>query len=279
MNKPLLECAMAPATLNEAWRSLRKEHTPWSVGVNRDMLERDLFTHLLELREQVLDAGYRPEPLRLFNIPKPNGKKRRITAHYLKDKLLQRALLIVLNPRAEARFHNDSYGYRKNRGVDGAMAKVTERVRAGLDWLVDADIETFFDSIPHRRLHKTLKHFVRDRRTERLMHTWLEQGAHSNSILRGSQGIAQGSILSPLYCNLYLHDLDVAMAKRHIPFVRYADDFILQVETRGAAEAALQHTVEQLKLLGLRLNEKKTRIVRSSPEVVFLGKPLPRVCR
>lgn len=273
----LLERAMSPSTLNTAWRLLKKEHTPWSVGIDRPALERHLLAHLLELRNDVLSQSYRPEPLRQFSVAKKNGKKRRITAHYLKDKLLQRALLIELEPKAEVMFHNDSYGYRRNRGVETAVDKVRERVRVGLHWLVDADICAFFDSIPHKALLCLLKTFVNDKAALKLVHTWLQQGAHSSSLLRGGRGIAQGSILSPLYCNLYLHQFDTTLAKKHIPFVRYADDFLLMTETENEAEIAGQFAAAQLNKLGLNLNEEKTQIVKCSPKVVFLGKSLPRV--
>lgn len=275
----LLERCMSPVTLNTAWRQLKKEHTPWSVGVDRPALESHLLSHMLNLRNEVLSQAYRPEPLRQFTVAKKNGKKRRISAHYLKDKLVQRALLIELEPKAEAIFHNDSYGYRKHRGVDTALDKVSERVRVGLDWLVDADITAFFDSIPHKPLLALLKRFVGDKQAMQLVRTWLQQGAHSSSLLRGGRGIAQGSILSPLYCNLYLHQFDACLAKKHIPFVRYADDFLLMLETREGAVTAEKYAAEQLSRLGLCLSEEKTQIVRCSPKVVFLGKALPTLRR
>lgn len=234
---------------------------------------------MLELRDDVLGSTYKPEPLRQFTVAKKNGKQRRITAHFLKDKLLQRALLIELEPKAEAIFHNDSYGYRRNRGVDSALEKVRERVRVGLDWFVDADITAFFDSIPHKRLLTLLKSFVNDKPTMQLLRTWLQQGAHSSSLLGGGKGIAQGSILSPLYCNLYLHQFDSSLAKKHIPFVRYADDFLLMTETKEGAIIAEEYATDQLQRLGLSLNREKTKIVRSSPKTIFLGKPLPSVRR
>jgi len=275
----LLERAMSPKTMDTAWRLLKKEHTPWSVDTDRGELERHLLSHLLKLRAEVLNQTYKPEPLRQFTVAKKNGKKRRITAHYLKDKLLQRALLIELEPGAEAMFHNDSYGYRRNRGVDTALEKVRERVRVGLDWLVDADITAFFDSIPHKPLLALLKTFVNDKSAIPLLRKWLHQGAHSSSLLRGGRGIAQGSILSPLYCNLYLHQFDTMLAKKHIPFVRYADDFLLMTETREGAAQAEKYAEHQLEQLGLSLSKEKTQIVRSSAKIEFLGKTLPAVSR
>ena len=279
MSDTLLQAAMRPDTINESWRRLKGEHTPWSPTINRDELEWNLLKHILELREAVLAGKYRPSPLRQFPMKKPDGRQRILTAYYLSDKLIQRALLTVLEPRAEALFHDDSYAYRPARGVQQALAKSRERIRCGLDWLVDADIKSFFDSIPHGPLGKTLKNFIRDKPAMALIDTWLVQGAHHTSLLGSRRGISQGAILSPLMCNLFLHDFDLAMQKASIPFVRFADDFLLFAPNRERAEAARAHADKILTKLGLQLHPDKTRIVRSSPNVIFLGEKLPQPSR
>ena len=224
MKSKLLEQATSPEIMNLTWRRLRSEHTPWSPGVSRDELQRHLMRHLLQCREEVLDGSYRPLPLRQFPVRKPDGGTRVISAQYLKDKLVQRALLSVLEPRAEGLFHDDSYAYRPGRSVDQALTRVRERVHIGLYWLVDADIRKFFDSIPHRPLLKVLERFVDDRAAMGLIKRWLHQGAHARSLLSTPRGISQGAILSPLFCNLYLHGFDADLDKAKIPFVRFADD-------------------------------------------------------
>jgi RNA-directed DNA polymerase len=239
MKSNLLTTAMAPEALDQAWRRLKSEHTPWSPAIAREELQHHLMPHLLACREEVLNGSYRPLPLRQFPLRKPDGRMRVLSAQYLKDKLVQRALLSVLEPRAERLFHDDSYAYRRCRNVRGALAKVRERVRIGQDWLVDADIEKFFDSIPLRPLIKVLEGFVDDRAAMLLIRRWLDQGAHVKSLLATPRGISQGAILSPLFCNLYLHQFDTAMAKAKIPFVRFADDFLLFAPARAQAEKAL----------------------------------------
>ena len=272
----LLEEAMAPTTLDQAWRRLKGEHTPWSPDVDRERLGRHLMRYLLECRQEVLAGRYRPLPLRQFTLPKPNGGQRVLTAQYLRDKLVQRALLIVLEPRAEALFHHDSFAYRPRRNVAQALAKARERIRIGLDWLVDADIEKFFDSIPHRPLLRVLDAFVADRQAMRLMGRWIHQGAHVRSLLADHRGIAQGAILSPLFCNLYLHRFDSALDRAKIPFVRFADDFLLFAPTRKQAEQARDFAARHLERLGLVLHPDKTQVVRSGPRVRFLGEGLPK---
>jgi len=271
----MLEQAMTPKILNTAWRRLQREHTPWSNVVSRDDLQRHLIRHILECREQILAGTYKPLPLRQFPMAKPDGGQRIISAHFLRDKLVQRSLLIVLEPRAEALFHNDSYGYRPRRSVQDALAKTRERVRIGQGWLVDADITKFFDSIPHKQLLKILKSFIRDGAAMKLIEQWLVQGAHHCSLLRNRRGVCQGSILSPLFCNLYLHQFDTALVRANIPFVRFADDFLLFADTRKKALAAEVFAGERLEELGLSLHPKKTQVVRSSRQVVFLGESLP----
>lgn len=276
MKSPLLQQAMTPEAMDRAWRRLKSEHTPWSPTVSRDELQHHLMRHLLRCREQVLDGGYRPLPLRQYPMRKPDGGTRVISAQYLQDKLVQRALLTVLEPRAERIFHDDSYAYRPNRNVRQALERVRERVRIGLTWLVDADIRKFFDSIPHAPLIKILTRFVDDPAAMRLINLWLDQGAHVKSLLSTPRGISQGAILSPLFCNLYLHRFDTDLAKAKIPFVRFADDFLLFATDREPAERALEHATERLERLGLEIHPEKTQVIQSGPAVSFLGEKLPR---
>ncbi len=271
----ILETAMQPDILDKAWNLLKTEHTPWSVTVNREQLQRNLMRYLLACREDVLSGRYQPEPLRQFTMPKPDGKQRVISAQYLKDKLVQRALLIVLEPNAEAVFHHDSYAYRRGRNVKMALDKTRERIRIGQYWLVDADISKFFDNIPLTPLQKKLKSFIKDGDAMALIDKWLKQGVHSSSLFGTSRGISQGAILSPLFCNLYMHEFDQALSNAHIPFVRFADDFLLFATEKEKAEKALAFAGKKLAQMGLELHPNKTRVVRSSRKVIFLGETLP----
>ena len=275
MSASVLQQAMSPEVLNQSWRRLQKEHTPWSSTVNRDELQRHLLKYILKTREQVLNGQYSPQALRQFALKKPDGRQRIISAQYLQDKLLQRALMIVLEPRAEAMFHNDSYAYRPRRSVIMAVTKAKERIKIGQDWLVDADIKSFFDEIPHKPLIKTLRRFINDTEAMKLIEKWLKTGAHHSSLLGKRKGISQGAILSPLFCNLYLHAFDSALSKANIPFVRYADDFLLFTNSEENAHNAKDFAVKQLAKLGLKIHPQKTRIARSNKSIIFLGKHLP----
>ncbi len=225
----LFEQMISPEVINQAWRVLRSDHAVWEPGLRREEMERDLPLHLLRLVADLHSGNYRPAPLRRFPIAKADGRRRVLSALTLRDKLIQKAAQIVLEPDAERLFHHDSFGYRPRRSVEMALRRARERITCGLDWLVDADIRSFFDSIPIKPLRK------------------------------------------------HLHVFDQAMESKKVPFVRYADDFLLFSATKEEARRALDYAGRIMKDLDLELNMDKTQITRSGPHVTFLGERLPRV--
>lgn len=271
----LLDRALSPAALNAAWKRLQPDKTVWRPGLPRWEMEKDLVLYLLELVDELRSGRYRPAPLRQFTIQKGDGKQRVLSALGLRDKLIQRAVLSVLEPIGEQLFHNDSFGYRPRRNVEMAHRRAGERIRCGLPWLVDADIAKFFDNIPHRPLQKTLKQYIPDRELLALIDLWLAEGASSSSFLGTRRGVAQGAVISPMLCNFYLHDLDMALAGKNIPFVRFADDFLLFAPDEQRANDALKFVDQKLKSMGLGLHPDKTRVARSHRGLIFLGLPLP----
>ena len=210
----LFERMLSPETINRAWRDLGSDHAVWEPGMPRSEMERNLLLHLLRLLADVRRGRYRPAPLRRFPIAKADGKQRILSALCLRDKLLQKAAQIVLEPSAEQIFHHDSYAYRPRRNVQMALSTARERVACGLHWLVDADIRSFFDSIPIKPLRQRLKGFVKDADIMALIDQWLDLGTSHASFFSTPRGIAQGAILSPLFCNLYLHELDLAAVEQ-----------------------------------------------------------------
>jgi group II intron reverse transcriptase/maturase len=267
----LLDQALSPETLNLAWKRLRLEKTVWMPGLPRWDMERDLVLHLLSLVEELKSGRYRPAPLRQFTIAKGDGKQRVLSALSLRDKLAQRAVLTVLEPLGEQLFHNDSFGYRPKRSTGMAYRRACERIRCGLPWLVDGDIVKFFDMIPHRPLQKTLKRYIADRQLLRLIDLWLAEGASSQGFFGVRRGIAQGAVISPFLCNLYLHELDMALADKNVPFVRFADDFLLFAPDKSKAQGARNYIQQQLEVMGLALHPEKTQVVRSHGRLAFLG--------
>lgn len=266
---------LAPETLDRAWRALSTDHAVWELGLPRSEMERHLLLHILRLIDDLRTGRYRPAPLRRFAIAKADGRQRVLSALCLRDKLLQKAAQILLEPAAERIFHHDSYAYRPRRNVEAALRRARERIGCGLHWLVDADIRSFFDSIPIKPLRARLKTFVADRELMRLIDLWLDLGASHASFFSTPRGIAQGAILSPLFCNLYLDHFDQAMERRKVPLVRYADDFLLFAADETQARQALDYAGDVLRQLDLDLHPDKTRITRAGPHVNFLGEPLP----
>ncbi len=266
---------LAPETLDRAWRELSTDHAVWELGLPRAQMERHLLLHVLQLIDDVRTGRYRPAPLRRFAIAKADGRQRVLSTLCLRDKLLQKAAQIVLEPAAERIFHHDSFAYRPRRNVALALRRARERIGCGLYWLVDADIKTFFDSIPVKPLRARLKTFVADRDLMRIIDLWLDLGVSHASFFNAPRGIAQGAILSPLFCNLYLDKFDQAMERNKVPMVRYADDFLLFAADEAQARRALAYAADVLRQLDLELHPDKTRVTKSGPHVTFLGESLP----
>ena len=275
MGELLLQAA-SPTVLNAAWKRLSKDKAEWLPGFPRWDMERDLVYHLTKLAEDLRNGTFRPAPVRQFPVAKADGGHRVISALSLRDKLAQRAVLMVLEPLGEALFHHDSFGYRPGYTINMALAKARQYVFCGLPWLVDADIRSFFDQIPHGPLRKVLKKIVPDKDVLRLIHQWLETGTPRTGLLRARRGIPQGAVLSPFLCNLYLNEFDWRLSGKNQSFVRFADDFLIFTPDRRAAEAARNFAGQVLERMGLALHPRKTRIVKSGPHVRFLGQKLPK---
>lgn len=270
----LLDQVLMPENIDKAWRRLRGDRSRWDCTTRRSDIDSHLLLHMYELTEQLKSGRYVPGSMRQFTIAKTNGKRRMLSALYLRDKLAQRAVLQVIEPIGEHCFDDDSFGYRPGRSVAQAIARSLERIDCGYDWLVDADIKQFFDSIPHKPLLKTMQQVIDDKRLIALMSAWLKQSCAHTPLFSDRRGIAQGAVLSPIQCNLYLNELDRYWRTTGIPFVRFADDFLLFTQSRRSAEKALSLTRTKLQDLKLEIHPEKTRIVQASRKVSFLGQEL-----
>jgi RNA-directed DNA polymerase len=272
----LLKKAASPEVLNSAWKRLKNDKAVWTQSLSKKEMEKDFVLHITRLTRELSSGKYRPAQIRMFPVLKGDGKKRVISAFTLRDKLAQRAVLAVLNPLGEAMFHHDSYGYRPGRSIDYAMQRVREHVNCGYKWLVDADIRSFFDQIPHNRLKKKLKKIIPDMELLKLINQWLDVGSPRTGILSKRRGIPQGAVISPFLCNFYLTEFDYFLSSHNLPFVRFADDFLVFTPSRKDAQSAFALVKKGVEKLELTLNNQKTRIVCSGPRVIFLGRKLPR---
>jgi len=273
----ILKQAASARVLNRAWRKLRNDKVVWTPGLPRSEMERDLVFHILTLAEELQTGAYRPNPTRFFPVSKGNGKTRIISSVCLRDKVAQRAVLSVLEPLGEKRFHHNSFGYRPGRTIDMALARVREYMLCGMEWVVDADIKGYFDNIPHPPLMKQVKRWVNDARVTDMVRRWIDIGIPRRGFLSQAKGIPQGAVISPFLCNLFLTAFDNDMDAGNLPFVRFADDFLVFAKSKRDAQNAHKYVETSLGKLKLQLHPQKTRVTHCGPHVRFLGRKLPKI--
>jgi RNA-directed DNA polymerase len=258
----LMDKVYAPATLDAAWERVRANHG--AAGVDKQSIERFAARaelYLTELSTALREGSYRPQPIRRVEIPKGDGKTRPLGIPTVKDRIVQTAVKFVLEPIFEATFRPTSYGFRPGRGCRDALREVAQLIEDGNTFVVDADLESYFDTIPHERLMQQVEERISDGRILALLRSWLAQ-----DILRDlerwtpTEGTPQGAVISPLLANAYLHPLDERMAARGYRMVRYADDFVVLCKSREEADAALAEVRAWVNDNGLRLHPDKTHI-------------------
>jgi RNA-directed DNA polymerase len=231
---------------------------------------------LQRLQEQLRDGTYHPQPVRRAWIPKPGStEKRPLGIPAVRDRIVQGALRHVLEPIFETEFAEHSYGFRPGRGAKDALRRVDTLLKAGHVWVVDADLKSYFDTIPHDRLLALVKERVGDGRVLALVESFLRAGVLEQA--KGWQpterGTPQGGVISPLLANLYLNPLDHQMEKAGWERVRYADDFVILCRTEAEAQNALAAVRLWVSGAGLTLHPEKTRVVdaRAPGGFDFLG--------
>ena len=258
----LMDKVFAPDTLEAAWE--RVQANDGAAGVDRQSIERfeaKEDEYLAELSTALREGSYRPQPVRRVEIPKGDGRTRPLGIPTVKDRIVQTAVKFVLEPIFEVTFRPSSYGFRPGRGCRDALREVAQLIADGYTFVVDADFESYFDTIPHERLMQRVEERVSDGRILRLLRSWLDQ-----DIMQGMQqwtptaGTPQGAVISPLLANIYLHPLDELMATHGYRMVRYADDFVVLCKSREEADAALAIIRAWVDANGLRLHPGKTHV-------------------
>jgi RNA-directed DNA polymerase len=258
----LIDKVHAAATLATAWERVRANAGAAGVdGQSTERFEAGAKLYLTELATALREGSYRPQPIRRVEIPKGDGGTRPLGIPAVKDRIVQTAVKLVIEPIFEAAFHPASYGFRPGRGCLDALREVQELLTDGHSFVVDADFASYFDTIPHDQLMRRVEERISDGRVLALLRSWLKQ-----DILRDmerwtpTQGTPQGAVISPLLANIYLHPLDERMAARGYRMVRYADDFVVLCKSHEEAVAALAEITAWVAENGLRLHPDKTHV-------------------
>jgi RNA-directed DNA polymerase len=256
----LMDKVCAPKVLRAAWTKVQANRG--AAGVDGQSIERFAARsdeYLAELTTALREGSYRPQPVKRVDIPKGDGRTRPLGIPTVKDRIVQTAVKYVLEPIFEATFCAGSYGFRPGRRCREALREVARLIEEGYAFVVDADLASYFDTIPHERLMERVEERVSDGRVLDLLRGWLGQ-----EVLKGLErwtptgGTPQGAVISPLLANIYLHPLDRRMAERGYRMVRYADDFVVLCKSREEAEAALALIRAWVADNGLGLNPDKT---------------------
>jgi RNA-directed DNA polymerase len=263
----LIDKVYRPSTLQAAWQVVRRNGG--RAGTDHESVEKfekNLMGNIASLEEELRTGSYRPRPIKRVYIDKLGSKEKRpLGIPSVRDRVVQTAMRLVIEPIFEIRFRPHSYGFRPNRGCKDALREVERLLKAGYTHVVDADLKAYFDSIPHEGLMGEVGGYIADGRLLDLTERFLGQ-----DILEGlsrwspEQGTPQGAVISPLLANLYLHPVDDAMEVAGFQMIRYADDFVIMCRDESEANNAL-HLVQQLIAeRGLVLHPEKTRVVDTS---------------
>ena len=241
-------------------------------GVTVYELDNYIYLHLEEIKEKVYKRKYKPTPVKRVEIPKENGKKRQLGIPTVIDRVIQQAIVQRLSPVFEREFSDKSYGFRPNRCCEQAIIKALELFNDGYDWIVDLDLERFFDTVNHDKLTMLISKKIEDGNLISLIRAYLDSGVMINGKYEDTLvGTPQGGNLSPLLSNIMLNELDKELEKRGLNFVRYADDCLILVGSKKAAERVMKSIIDFIEYkLKLKVNAEKSRITRPT-DVKYLG--------
>ena len=269
----LIEKILSEENLQKAIRKVKKNKG--APGVDKMTVQEveEWFNQYKEdLISKILNKQYKPMPVKRVYIPKPNGKQRPLGIPTVVDRVIQQAMLQVLSEIYEPIFSDHSYGFRPNRSAHMAMEEVLGYLNDGYEWIVDLDIEKFFDTVNHDKLISILRERVNDSKTLHLIRAYLQAGILDKGLVRSSTiGTPQGGPISVILSNIYLDKFDKELESRNLRFARYADDCIIFVKSEMSANRVMKSVTSWLeRKLFLKVSAKKTKVVRPT-KGQFLG--------
>ena len=269
----LIEKILSEENLQKAIRKVKKNKgAPGVDKMTVQEVEEWFNQYKEELISKILNKQYKPMPVKRVYIPKPNGKQRPLGIPTVVDRVIQQAMLQVLNEIYEPVFSEHSYGFRPNRSAHMAMEEVLSYLNDGYEWIIDLDIEKFFDTVNHDKLISILRERVNDSKTLHLIRAYLQAGVLDKGLVRSSTiGTPQGGPISVILSNIYLDKFDKELESRNLRFARYADDCIIFVKSEMSANRVMKSVTSWLeRKLFLKVSAKKTKVVRPT-KGQFLG--------
>ena len=270
----LLEKILQPTNLNNAYRKVKSNKGTGGVdGMSVDELLPFLRDNQVRLIQQLKDGKYKPNPVRRVEIPKETeGEFRKLGVPTVVDRVFQQAITQVLSPIYEEQFSENSFGFRPKRGAHDALKQCQQNVNDGYVYVVDMDLEKFFDTVCQSKLIEVLSRTIKDGRVISLIHKYLNAGVISRGVFGKTEtGMPQGGPLSPLLSNIMLNEMDRELERRGHRFVRYADDCMIFCKSRKSAERTLRNIIPYIEgKLYLKVNRKKTGVAHIS-KVKYLG--------
>ncbi len=269
----LITAILAKDNLNQAYKQVTRNKGAAGIdGMECGQLLEYLRNHGEEVKKQLSTRTYKPSPVKRVEIPKPDGGKRKLGIPTVMDRFVQQAVAQTLTPIFERVFHDNSYGFRPGRSAHQAAQKATQYINEGYNWIVDLDLEKFFDNVDHDILITLLSKQMNDGDVLSLIRKFLVSGVMVEQELEPTElGTIQGGNLSPLLANVVLNELDWELDRRGLKFVRYADDCLILVRSQKAASRVMESVSRYLKQkLRLKVNATKSKIARPH-EVKYLG--------
>lgn len=269
----LIEWILQDENINKAIKSVKKNKGAYGIDkMSVEELDGYFATHREEIKSQIRDGKYKPIPVRRVYIPKSNGKKRPLGIPTVVDRVVQQATAQVLSLGYDKYFSEHSYGFRPGRSCQQAIEEALAYLNEGYEWVIDLDIEKYFDTVNHDKLISILRERINDAKTLRLVRQFLQAGVMENGLISPSkEGVPQGGPLSPILSNVYLDKLDQELEARGLHFVRYADDCNIFVKSEMAADRVMKSVTSWLeRKLRLKVSATKTKVVRPTKSN-FLG--------